>query len=99
MFKRNIEIFGQRSDEHEISLVSHDQPANITIIICDHWMHGQRVNSTHHEKDIDDSMTFSDAEEWLKNLPEYRELESEESLIEKMRAILTPEQLAKLDLN
>lgn len=99
MFKRLVEVYGQRSDEHAVSLVNHDGIAGLTIIICDHWMQGQQVNSTHHERELDDTMTFADAEEWLKNLPEYRELESEESLIERLRAILTPEQLAELDLN
>lgn len=98
MFKRNVEIYGQRSDEHEVRLVNHDREANLTIVVVDHWMQGQQVNSTHHERELDDSMTFADAEEWLKTLPEYAEVESEQSLVERMRSVLTPEQLAELGL-
>lgn len=98
MFKRLVELFGQRSDTHSVSLVNHDGGNQLTIIICDHWMGGQQVDSTHHERELDDTMTFTDAEEWLKTLPEYAEVESEQSLVERMRSILTPEQLAELGL-
>ena len=98
MFRRLVEIYGQRSDEHSVSLVNHDGGAGLTIVICDHWAQGQQVNSTHNERELDDGMTFSDAEEWLMTLPEYAEVESERSLVERMRAVLTPEQLAELGL-
>lgn len=98
MFKRNIEIYGQRSDEHEVRLVNHDREANLTIVVVDHWARGQQVNGTHHELPLNDSLTFADVEEALLGMPEYAEVEDERSLVERMRSVLTPEQLAELGL-
>lgn len=98
MFERQIIVHDATGTFHEVSQVTHERSTDTTWVMCDHWDEGGERVSTVHAKPLDWSIDFETAEEWLLTLPEYAEVETEQSLVERMRALLTPEQLAELGL-
>lgn len=96
MFKAIIAINDVQTDSHEVRHITHTRDG-ITSIYVEHYMGGEQVYlGTSHDFPLALGMTFEDAERLVMELPEYAE--PEQSLMERMRAMLTPEQLAELGL-
>lgn len=98
MFERTLTDFVVEGTTHEVSQVSHELQRQQTLVTCEHWGGSSGRHSSLHIRELAQGMTFEQAEEWLLTLPEYAEAEPEQSLVERMRAMLTPEQLAELGL-
>lgn len=98
MFERQLTVHGASGTYHEVSQVMHERATGQTWVMCDHWDEGGERMSTVHAMPLDWSVDFDKAEEWLLTLPEYAEAEPEQTLVERMRAMLTAEQLAELGL-
>lgn len=98
MFERRLTDFVVEGTTHEVSQVSHELQRQQTLVTCEHWGGSTGRHSSLHIRELAQGMTFEQAEEWLLTLPEYAEVETEQSLVERMRALLTPEQLAALGL-
>lgn len=96
MFERTLTDFVVEGTTHEVSQVSHELQRQQTLVTCEHWGGSTGRHSSLHIRELAQGMTFEQAEEWLLTLPEYAE--SEQTLVERMRAMLTPEQLAELGL-
>lgn len=98
MFERTLTDFVVEGTTHEVSQVSHELQNQRTLVTCEHWGGSSGRHSSLHICELAQGMTFEQAEEWLLTLPEYAEVEDEQSLVERMRAMLTPEQLMDLNL-
>ena len=97
MVIRSVFVDGIAYDGHEVVLVSHERVGKTFIHVRHHALGAEPIQ-TMHEFPLDLGMTFEQAEQLVMQLPEYAEVETEQSLVERMRALLTPEQLAELGL-
>lgn len=98
MFERTLTTFEVEGTHHEVEQVTHEKALDKTWVMCAHWGEGVVRHSSVHAMPLDWSVDFDKAEEWLLTLPEYAEAEPEQTLVERMRAMLTAEQLAELGL-
>lgn len=98
MFKATTTIGDVQTDSHEVRHITHTRDG-ITSIYVEHYMGGEQVYlGTSHDFPLALGIDFEQAERLVMELPEYAEAETEQSLMERMRAMLTPEQLAELGL-
>lgn len=97
MVIRSVFVDGIAYDGHEVVLVSHER-AGKTFIHVRHHALGAEPIQTMHEFPLDLGIDFEQAEQLVMELPEYAEATPEQSLVERMRAMLTAEQLAELGL-
>ena len=95
MVIRSVFVDGIAYDGHEVVLVSHER-AGKTFIHVRHHALGAEPIQTMHEFPLDLGIDFEQAERLVMELPEYAE--PEQTLVERMRAMLTAEQLAELGL-
>lgn len=93
-FERDVMIGGQMRSRHEVTVVEHLSAASrrgeLTVV---------HVSSdgftTRWERELDDSMGFADAEEWVKSLPAFEAYKSpSDALMEEVASMLTDEQAA-----
>lgn len=98
MFKRTLTDNAVEGTSHDVAQVIHRRDVNATEVAVVHTGENVYPHVSTHEFPLDFGMTFEDAEQLVMQLPEYAEVETEQSLVERMRALLTPEQLAELGL-
>lgn len=97
MFERNLTDPIVGGTIHEVVEIIHRRETMTSAVVVDHTGGGD-LHTSRHEYPLDFGMTFEEAEQLVMRLPEYAEVETEQSLVERMRALLTPEQLAELGL-
>lgn len=97
MFERNLTDPVVGGTIHEVVEIIHRRETMTSAAMVDHSGDGER-HTSRHEFPLDFGMTFEQAEQAIMELPEYAELEDEQTLVERMRSVLTPEQLAELGL-
>lgn len=98
MFERRLTDPVVGGTTHEVIEVIHRRETGMSVVVVAHGGDGVDAHASMHEFPLDFGMTFEDAEQLVMQLPEYAEVETEQSLVERMRALLTPEQLAELGL-
>lgn len=97
MFERNLTDPVVGGTIHEVVEIIHRRETMTSAAMVDHSGNGE-LHTSRHEFPLDFDMTFEQAEQMVMELPEYAEAEPEQTLVERMRAMLTPEQLAELGL-
>lgn len=97
MFTREITINGITVTEHRVAYIMHTKDAE-THVMVEHSTGEETPLISEYVFPLSLGMTFEDAERLVMELPEYAEVEDEQSLVERMRAMLTPEQLAELGI-
>lgn len=96
MFKATTTIGDVQTDSHEVRHITHTRDG-ITSIYVEHYMGGEQVYlGTSHDFPLALGIDFEQAEQLVMELPEYAT--PEQTLVERMRAMLTAEQLAELGL-
>lgn len=98
MFTRRLVDPLVAGTEHEVIELIHRRETDTTVLVVDHGGDEVERHTSLHETEQRLGMTFEQAEQLVMQLPEYAEVETEQSLVERMRALLTPEQLAELGL-
>lgn len=97
MFTREITINGITVTEHRVAYIMHTKEAK-THIMVEHSVGDETPLISEHVFPLALGIDFEQAEQLVLTLPEYAEVEDEQSLVERMRAMLTPEQLAELGI-
>lgn len=97
MFTREITINGITVTEHRVAYIMHTKEAK-THIMVEHSVGDETPLISEHVFPLALGIDFEQAEQMVQQLPEYAEAESEQSLVERMRAMLTAEQLAELGI-
>lgn len=98
MFNRTLTDNAVEGTSHDVAQVIHRRDVNATDVAVIHTGENVYPHVSTHEFPLDFGMTFEDAERLVMELPEYAEVEDEQSLVERMRTMLTPEQLAELGI-
>lgn len=96
MFNRTLTDNAVAGTSHDVAQVIHRRDVNATEVAVIHTGDNVYPHVSTHEFPLDFGMTFEDAERLVMELPEYAE--PEQALVERMRSVLTPEQLAELGL-
>ena len=99
MFEKRITLRGETCRLHRVSGIAHTQDGTTITVEStpdDHF--DANWVETWATVPLALGIDFEDAERLVMELPEYAEAEDEQSLVERMRALLTPEQLAALGL-
>lgn len=97
MFTREITINGITVTEHRVAYIMHTKEAK-THVMVEHSVGDETPLISEHIFPLALGLTFEQAEQLVMELPEYAEATPEQSLMERMRAMLTAEQLAELGL-
>lgn len=99
MFERDIRLRGEMCRLHRVSEIVHTQDGTTITVQStpdDHF--DANWVETWATVPLALGIDFEQAERLVMELPEYAEATSEQSLVERMRAMLTAEQLAELGL-
>ena len=97
MFTKEITINGITVTEHRVAYIMHTKEDK-THVMVEHSVGDDTPLISEHVFPLALGIDFEQAEQMVQQLPEYAEAEDEQSLVERMRALLTPEQLAALGL-
>lgn len=98
MFVRRLTDMLVAGTIHEAIEIIHRHENDTTLIIVDHSGDEAERHQSIHEIPLALGIDFEQAEQLVMELPEYAEATPEQTLMERMRAMLTPEQLAELGL-
>lgn len=99
MFERDIRLRGQLCHLHRVSEIVHNaEGTTITVQSTPDDHFDANWVETWASVPLALGIDFEQAEQMVQQLPEYAEAEPEQSLVERMRAMLTPEQLAELGI-
>ena len=92
-FKRSVLVSGITYRLHEAVGISHERGGRTVVHVVSHESGGGNARDSWHERELDDSLTFEAAEEWLQSLDAFAEHEDPyQAAVEQLAPSLTDEQ-------
>lgn len=97
--ERPVLIDGAVMSHHEVTVIAHIAKALTTVDVMS-WVDSSKTGNSHHETldhDLDDKLTFAEAEEWVASLPIYEEyIDPNKEAVDELLPILTDEQAEQM---
>lgn len=99
MFIRDVLIDGRLFATHEVMTIEHNYDSNVTLVgvVSRTDAFDPADIMTNHQHDLDETLTRSEAEEWVKGLAYFAEHHSEEqTMLDYISGFLTDEQAEQI---